>query len=329
MSELRELILKNLQQEGHISGEILGKRLKISRTAVWKHIKELRKRGYQIEASRKFGYSFVKSTTLLLPEEIKLGLNTRIMGKQVVHFDEISSTQDVAAELAIEGGAEGTLVVAEMQTRGRGRRGRNWASISSGGIYFSLILRPKLMPSKVVQIPLIASVALTKAIGETAPIQPKIKWPNDLYINTKKVGGILTEMNSEIDAVNYVILGIGLNVNMSASLFDEDISKIATSLIDECGVYISRAKLVQNFLSEFEQIYTKYLAYGFGSVRDEWKAFNNTIGSQVKISDGAKDIEGEAVDINNEGFLLVRKKNGDITRIISGDVSLNNPVQKA
>ena len=169
-------------------------------------------------------------------------------------------------------------------------------------------------------------MALTKAIAETARIQPKIKWPNDLYINTKKVGGILTEMNSEIDAVNYVILGIGLNVNMSASLFDEDISNLATSLIDECGVYISRAKLVQNFLSEFEQIYAKYLACGFGSVRDEWKAFNNTIGSQVRISDGAKDIEGKAVDIDNEGFLLVRKENGDICRIINGDISFSNLV---
>ena len=243
----------------------------------------------------------------------------------MVDFDEVSWTQDVAAELAIEGGAEGTLVIAEMQTRGRGRKGRNWASLSSGGIYFSLILRPKVIPSKVVQIPLIASVALTKAIGETAPIQPKIKWPNDLYINTKKVGGILTEMNSEIDAVNYVILGIGLNVNMSASLFDKDISNIATSLIDECGVYTSRAKLVQSFLSEFEQIYTKYLAFGFGSARDEWKAFNNTIGSQVKISDGARDIEGEAIDIDDDGFLLVRKENGSIIKIISGDISLRNP----
>ena len=326
MSELRELVLKNLQQEGHISGEILGKRLKISRTAVWKHIKELRKRGYQIEASRKSGYTFVKSTTLLLPEEIKLGLNTRNMGKQVVHFDEVSSTQDIAAELAIEGGAEGTLVIAEMQNKRTRQEGEELGITIIGGIYFSLILRPKLMPSKVVQIPLIASVALTKAIGETAPIQPKIKWPNDIYINTKKVGGILTEMNSEIDGVNYVILGIGLNVNMSASLFDKDISNIATSLIDECGVYTSRAKLVQSFLCEFEQIYTKYLAFGFVSVRDEWKAFNNTIGSQVKISDGAKDIEGEAIDIDDDGFLLVRKENGNITRIISGDVSLRNPV---
>ncbi len=321
-------MLKSLQQEGHISGEILGSRLNISRTAVWKHVKELRKRGYQIESSPKSGYTFIKSTTLLLPEEIKLGLNTRNMGKQVVHFDEVSSTQDVAAELAIGGAAEGTLVIAEMQTKGRGRKGRSWTSLSSGGIYFSLILRPKLMPSEVIQIPLIAGVALTKAIGENTQVQPKIKWPNDLFIGTRKVGGILTEMSAEIDGVNYVVLGIGLNVNMSASLLDKYISNVATSLIDECSAYTSRAKLVQSFLYEFEQIYTKYLVSGFGSVRDEWKAFNNTIGSWVKISDGAKDIEGEAIDIDNEGFLLVRKENGDISRIISGDVSLRKMVCK-
>ena len=324
MSELRELILKNLQQEGHISGEILGKRLKISRTAVWKHIKELRKRGYQIEASRKSGYTFVKSTTLLLPEEIERGLNTQIMGKPVTHYDTMSSTQDIAAEMARRGANEGTLVVAEMQEKGRGRKGRSWVSLPQGGIYLSLILRPNLMPSQVVQIPLIAGVALTKAIRETVSLQPMIKWPNDIIVGKKKVGGILTEMSSEIDGVNYVILGIGLNVNMPASVFSEDISNIATSLIDECGKYTSRVKLVQSFLSEFELIYTKFLVQGFGSVRDEWKELNNTIGSRVKITEGMTDIEGEAIDIDNDGFLLVRKENGDISRIISGDVSLRN-----
>jgi BirA family transcriptional regulator, biotin operon repressor / biotin---[acetyl-CoA-carboxylase] ligase len=326
MKEQRELVLKSLQQEQHVSGEALGRKLNISRTAVWKHIKELRKRGYQIESSPKSGYTFIKSTTLLLPEEIKLDLNTKNMGQHVVHYDEVSSTQDIAAQLARSGAAEGTLVIAEMQKKGRGRKGRSWASLPSGGIYLSLILRPNLMPSKVVQIPLIAGVAMTKAIRETVPLQTMIKWPNDILIGKKKVGGILTEMSSEIDGVNYVVLGIGLNVNMPASLFDEDISDIATSLIDECRKYTSRVKLVQSFLREFELIYKKYLAFGFSSVRDEWKIFNHTIGSQVKITDSGTDIEGEAIDIDNDGFLVVRKENGDIRRIISGDVSLRNPV---
>jgi BirA family biotin operon repressor/biotin-[acetyl-CoA-carboxylase] ligase len=321
---MRELILEMLRQEKHISGEEIGKRLKISRTAVWKHVNELRKMGYEIQSSPKTGYTFKKSTNLLLPEEIEDGLNAQIMGKPVLYYNSVSSTQDIAAEMARNGASEGTLVIAETQDKGRGRKGRSWVSLPQGGIYLSLILRPNLMPSQVVQIPLIAGVALTKAIRETVSLQPMIKWPNDIIVGKKKVGGILTEMSSEIDGVNYVILGIGLNVNMPASVFSEDISNIATSLIDECGKYTSRVKLVQSFLSEFELIYTKFLAQGFGSVRDEWKELNNTIGSRVKITEGMTDIEGEAIDIDNDGFLLVRKENGDISRIISGDVSLRN-----
>ena len=322
---MRELILENLRREKHISGEEIGKRLKISRTAVWKHVNELRKMGYEIESSPKIGYTFKKSTNLLLPEEIELGLNTQIMGKNVMHYDSISSTQDIAAEMARRGANEGTLVIAETQEKGRGRKGRSWVSLPEGGIYLSLILRPNLLPSQVVQIPLLAGVALTKAIRETVPLQPVIKWPNDIVIGKKKVGGILTEMSSEIDGVNYVVLGIGLNVNMRAALFDENICDIATSLIDECGKYTSRVKLVQSFLRQFELIYTKFLAHGFGSVRDEWKELNNTFGSRVKIMDSGKDIEGDAIDIDNDGFLLIRRENGDISRIISGDVSLRNP----
>jgi BirA family transcriptional regulator, biotin operon repressor / biotin---[acetyl-CoA-carboxylase] ligase len=320
---MRDLILQTLQQEIHISGEELGKRLNISRTAVWKHINELRKLGYQIDSSPKTGYSFIKSTNLLLPEEISPGIKTKIMGAHIIHYDEVTSTQDVAAELARSGAEEGTLVITEKQKKGRGRKGRSWVSLE-GGIYLSLILRPSVLPSKVAQIPLIAGIALTKAIRENISLQPTIKWPNDILIGKKKLGGILTEMSSEIDGVNYVILGIGVNVNTPAALLTEETTGIATSLIDEYGVYTSRAKLVQGFLNEFEIIYTKYLAFGFSSIRDEWKALNNTIGSWVKVSNGENKIEGEALDIDNDGFLLVRKKDGDVTRIISGDVSLLN-----
>jgi len=322
---MRELILETLRREKHISGEEIGKQFKISRTAVWKHVNELRKMGYEIRSSPKIGYTFKKSPDLLLPEEIEHGLKTKFIGKHVVHYDTAFSTQDIAAEMARGGATEGTLVIAETQENGRGRKGRSWVSFPKGGIYLSLILKPNLMPSQVVQIPLIAGVAMTKAIRETVSLKPMIKWPNDIIIGKKKVGGILTEMSSEIDGVNYVVLGVGLNVNMPTSVFSEDIFDIATSLIFECGKNTSRTKLVQGFLCGFELIYTKFLVHGFGSVRDEWKELNNTIGSQVKISGNGKDIEGEAIDIDADGFLLVRKDNGNISRIISGDLSLRNP----
>jgi BirA family transcriptional regulator, biotin operon repressor / biotin---[acetyl-CoA-carboxylase] ligase len=318
---MRELILETLRQEKHISGQEIGKRLRISRTAVWKNVNELRKIGYQIESSPKIGYTFIKSTNLLLSEEIKFGLDTQIMGKKVVHYNTVSSTQDIAGEMARCGAEEGTLVIAEMQEKGRGRKGRNWVSLSESGIYFSLILRPNLLPSQVTQIPLVAGIALTRAIRKIVPLRTTIKWPNDILIGKKKVGGILTEMSSEIDRINFIVLGIGLNVNMPASLLRGVPNGTATSLIEECGEHTSRAKLVQSFLREFELTYNKYLNSGFSSLKDEWKTLNNTIGARVKVSGGEKEIEGMVIDINDNGFLLIKKDDSEVGMIVTGDVS--------
>jgi BirA family biotin operon repressor/biotin-[acetyl-CoA-carboxylase] ligase len=321
---MRELVLKALQQEGHVSGEELAERLNISRTAVWKHINELRKRGYEIDSSPRTGYSYVKSTTLLLPEEISLGLETNIIGKHILYREEVASTQDVAEELARSGAEEGTVVIAESQTKGRGRKGRSWISPSDGGVYLSVILRPNLMPSQAVQISLIGGVAAINAIKRVTPLQPKIKWPNDIILGGKKVGGILTEMSCELDGVNYVVLGIGINVNTANSLLSEQTGGIATSLAERCGEHVSRVRFVRCLLSEFETCYSEFLVSGFSSIREKWKALNNTIGSWVKVGEGKEQIEGEALDIDREGFLLVRKEDGGVERIISGDVCLSS-----
>ncbi|MBN1368309.1 MAG: biotin--[acetyl-CoA-carboxylase] ligase [Dehalococcoidales bacterium] len=322
---MRELILNILQQEKHISGENLGKRLNISRTAVWKHINELRRRGYKIESSPRSGYSFIKNTSLLLPEEISPGLQTSVMGKHIKYYREISSTQDIAARMAHEGAAEGTIVIAETQSKGRGRMGRQWVSPFEGGIYLSLILRPKLLPSQIMQIPLIAGLALARAITHILPLQPAIKWPNDITIGRKKVAGILTEMSSEIDGVNYIILGVGINVNTPATLLAEQTAGIGTSFIGECGKYTSRVRLVQSFLNEFELIYQKYLDSGFGSIRKDWQVYDTTIGARVRVKSGNRNIEGRAIDIDDNGFLLVKTDKGSINRIINGDVFIIDP----
>ena len=321
---MRTLILKALQQEGHVSGEQLGRRFNISRTAVWKHVNELRKKGYKITSSPRLGYSFVKSTDRLLPEEISLGLDTHLIGKHIVYREEVTSTQDVAEELAKQGAEDGTVVISEGQTKGRGRVGRNWVSPAGEGVYLSIILRPNLRPAQVLQIPLITAVAVSKAIKRVTPLQPRVKWPNDITLGGKKVGGILTEMSSEIDRVNYIILGIGINVNTQRSLLPESIRGIATSLAEECGGHISRVRFLQCLLAEFETLYNEFLVSGFGTIRQKWKTLDNTIGSRVKVSAGAEEIEGEALDIDREGFLLVRTKDGDVKRIISGDVSLRH-----
>lgn len=281
--------------------------------------------GYRIDSSPRSGYSFVKSTNLLLPEEIGLNLETRTIGQQILHHRELTSTQDAAEELARNGADEGTVVIAETQTRGRGRKGRNWVSPSEGGLYLSIILRPGLIPSKVIQIPLIAGMAVCRAIIRETDLQPGIKWPNDVMIGGKKVAGILTETSSELDRVNYVVLGIGVNVNTPGSQLTGSTGGIGTSLFVAGRKTVSRVVFVQQLLCEFESLYTKFLASGFGPQREEWKKLDRTIGSRVKVSESGQEIEGQAIDIDQDGFLLLRQDNGDIKRIVSGDVSLTSP----
>jgi BirA family biotin operon repressor/biotin-[acetyl-CoA-carboxylase] ligase len=322
---MQSMILDALRHERWVSGEKLGEKLHISRTAVWKHINELRKNGYQIDSSPRLGYSLIEPPDLLLPDEISNGLETRVIGKNILHYRVITSTQDAAAEFAKNGIAEGTVVIAETQTNGRGRKGRQWISPSKGGVYLSIVLRPNVTPLQTIQMPLIAGVAVLKAIHKASHVAPKIKWPNDIIIGGKKVAGILTEMNCEIDLVNYIILGIGVNVNTPKSVMEKVPGGIANSLANECGGRVSRVKLVQYLLNEFENIYTEFRANGFRSIREEWKVSSNTIGSWVKISDGLdkEGIEGQAFDIDEDGFLLVRKKSGDLMKVISGEVLLN------
>jgi BirA family biotin operon repressor/biotin-[acetyl-CoA-carboxylase] ligase len=322
MGLMRDSILKALQQEGHVSGEQLGERLNISRTAVWKHVNELRRIGYQIDSSPRTGYSFIKSPDLVIPEEIALGLNTTIMGRRILYREEVTSTQDEAGEAARKGAEEGVVVISERQTKGRGRKGRLWASPPREGVYFSAILRPNLRPNQIIQIPLIAGVAVCKAIRKVTPLEPRIKWPNDIIVGGKKVAGILAEMSCDMDRVDHIVLGIGVNVNTRCSLLPEPTRGIATSLAERCGEYVSRVRLVQSILAEFDALYTVFLASGFDALREDWKALDSTVGSWVKVSDAEGEIKGKALDIDGEGFLLVRKENGNVKRVISGDVSL-------
>ncbi len=319
---MRDSILRALQEQGRVSGEQLGQRFHISRTAVWKHINELRRTGYEIDSSPRTGYSFVKSPDLVIPAEIALGLHTSIMGRRILYREEVASTQDEAGEVARKGAEEGVVVISERQTKGRGRKGRLWASPPREGVYFSAILRPNLRPTQIIQIPLIAGVAVCKAIRKVTPLEPRIKWPNDITVGGKKVAGILAEMSCDIDRVDHIVVGIGVNVNTQCSLLPEPTRGIATSLAERCGEYVSRVRLVQSLLAEFDALYTTFLVTGFATLREEWKALDSTVGSWVKVSDAEEEMKGKALDIDGEGFLLVRKENGDVKRIISGDVSL-------
>ena len=321
---MRDQILKVLKKEGHVSGEQLAKKFSISRTAIWKHIKELRKMGYEIESHPRYGYLYVKDTDLLAPEEITTDLGTHVMGSRVLHRKEVTSTQDIVDKLARVGVEEGLVIIAEEQTKGRGRRGRTWVSPAKDGIYISLLLRPNLKPLHIIQIPLVAGLALVRAIELVVPLHPTIKWPNDVCIGNRKVAGILTEVNCDIDEVRYIVLGLGINVNTKLAILPEQVRPIATSLAEECKQPVSRVNLIRQFLVEFEKVYGLFLTSGFHEIGEQWKKYDTTIGSRVKVMEGAKEIEGQALDIDVDGFLIVKSDDGKIKRIISADVTSRN-----
>ena len=319
-------VLKALREQKHISGEELGQRLRISRTAVWKHINKLREIGYHISSAPRRGYTLISAPDLLLPEEIQVGLHTDVFGRKIVFYQELNSTQEAAKGLAQQGEAEGSVVIADSQTHGKGRLGRKWSSPPHHGIYFSIILRPKLEPSQAVQIPLVAGVAVAQAVEKTTSLDPKIKWPNDILTGGKKVGGILTETSAEIDVIGYVVLGIGLNVNTPKSLFPEEIEKSATSLAEECGETVSRVKLLQVLLFELELLYKQFTRFGFEPIREKWKHLSNTMGAWVELFETENSrVEGKAIDIDRDGALLVQKMDGSVQRFIAGDVTLKSP----
>jgi BirA family biotin operon repressor/biotin-[acetyl-CoA-carboxylase] ligase len=314
-------ILKALRKGGYISGEELAQSIGISRTAIWKYVNQLRKEGYQISSSPRKGYSLVSPPENPLPEEIKEGLKTNILGKEIAYYRQVSSTQATAKILAAQGATEGTVVIAESQLNGRGRIGRAWVS-PPGGIYLSIILRPNIKPSEALRFPLITGVGVVQAIEKVTKIKPRLKWPNDILLQGKKVGGILTELSAEVDRLNYIVIGIGINANNPKSLFPEELQGIATSLTEECGEQISRVKLVQAILVELEALYEDLKISGFQPIREKWKGLSDIIGSRVRISSGGEEVEGEAIDIDQDGALILRKADDSQERFIAGEVSL-------
>jgi BirA family biotin operon repressor/biotin-[acetyl-CoA-carboxylase] ligase len=256
--------------------------------------------------------SFMKEVLDL--EEIASRLDTLTLGKRLIYYEKVGSTQDVASELAEEGWEEGIVVITGEQTKGRGRRSRSFIS-PPGGIYLSLLLRPDLKPQAVSGIPLLAGVAVTRAIRRATILKPTLKWPNDIILGGRKVGGILAEMKTERGRIQYINLGIGINVSTSPSLLPEE----ASSLADELGEHISRISLLQHILGELEAQYTEFLTYGFEPIRSRWRKLDRTLGGWVEV--GGE--EGRAQDIDSEGALILKKPDGTIFRVISGDILLS------
>ena len=304
-----------------ISGEQLSREFTISRAAVNKHIRNLRKAGYEIASTTNKGYCLEGGSNLLLENEIKEGLETKSFGRhEIIVLSETDSTNTRAKDLAAQGAPEGTLVLAERQTQGRGRKGRSWLSPTGSGIYSSLILRPRIPPSEAPVITLLTAVVVAETLKSLTPLTPKIKWPNDILINGKKIAGILTEMSMEIDAVDFIIVGLGLNVNTPADGFTKELQGIATSIFIETQKRWDRTALVREYLKQYEIYYDLFKRDGFSPIVKRWKALTDIIGREVRVDMVNKTIDGRVTDVDNDGVLILKDNAGEFHRIYSGDV---------
>ena len=309
--------------DGAVSGTELSQRLGLSRAAIWARIEELRSLGYEIEASPHRGYRLISTPDRLLADDLVARLGkTRVIGRYIQVFQQTTSTNDVIEKLARDGVKEGAVVLAESQTRGRGRLGRKWMSPPGKGLWFSLLLRPKLRLAETTRLTVTCATALRRAIQSHTGLAAEIKWPNDLLVRGKKLAGILTELRAELDQTKYVIVGIGVDVNLSASDFPSDLRQQATSIKAEAGKVFDRAELAVSLLRELDNDYQRLTSGQFSAIANEWEEYCRTLGQEVVIHAGERQIRGRAESLDEDGALLLRSEHGHLERIIGGDVTI-------
>lgn len=315
-------ILKYLKEtKGYLSGQELCDRLGVSRTAVWKVIRQLQEEGYQIEAVRNRGYHLLTSGDVLTEAELKSLIHTERAGRELVILKEVDSTNNYARQLADQGAADGTLVLAEQQSSGKGRRGRSWTSPSGTGIWMSLLLRPEFAPEYASALTLVAAMAVQQGIAEVTGLDGRIKWPNDVVLNGKKICGILTEMSTEEDTIRYVVIGIGINVNIRE--FPEELRDTATSLVLEAEQTFLRAPLVEAVMRAWEHFYGEYRkTLDMSLLKELYDSKLINQGREVRVLAPMGEYTGIARGINRQGELLVELPDGEIREVMSGEVSV-------
>lgn len=325
-SDVRKKILAAFTESKNefLSGQYLADLIGCSRTAVWKHIEELRKEGFELEAVRRKGYRIVKTPEKVSADEIRLGLKTEFMGQNIYYEETVDSTQKIAHRLSMENAPEGTLVIADEQLQGKGRLGRSWHSPKYTGVWMSIILRPDIPVGKTPQLTLLTAVAVVQAIQEITGLEPRIKWPNDILLNGKKVTGILTELQAEADKVHAVIVGIGINANQKTEDFPLEIRSKATSLFIESGKKVNRSELIRAVLAKLEKLYKLYLSNGFEPVKILWESYALSIGKTITARTLNKTITGKALGITEDGVLKIEDADGKIHYVYSADIDLND-----
>jgi len=309
--------------DGVVSGEKISHELGVSRTAVWKQVSLLRSAGYRIEAIPSRGYLLAGEPDLLNEQALRAVLGrSSLIGCRIVCCGETGSSNADAFRLAAEGAEEGTVVLADCQLAGKGRLGRRWESPAGVNLYCSVVLRPQLPPYEAPQLTFLSAVAVARTIQASTGLRASIKWPNDLLMNGRKVAGLLNEMHAETDRIGFVILGIGVNLNMRADQFPSDLRSPATSLMLESGSPVLRQAFTVRLLQELDREYTRFKLCGFGPVREEWACYCNAFGREVRVDAGLGCLQGAFAGIDHDGALLMTLSDGRTERILSGDVTV-------
>lgn len=323
---MKDRILKRflLASGEPISGQHLAEELGISRTAVWKHLQSLQEEGYTFDTIKKKGYLLTNNPDRVDAASIASFLTTERFGQTIHYFEECATTQTIAHELARKGAQDGTVVIAETQTNGKGRMSRPWESTKGKGIWMTVIIKPDVLPHQAPQFTLVAAVSIVNAIQSLySNFTPVIKWPNDILINGLKCTGILTEMIAEMDRVQALLIGIGINVNQQRDDFPEDLHAIATSLSIEEKSTLNRAELVGTILNYLEKYSELYVTQGFSPIKKLWEEASGTIGKQIKATTLTEVLQGKAIGITEAGVLEIQLENGEIRSIYSADIELN------
>ena len=315
------LSLFRTHPDQYLSGQEISRLLNISRAAVWKQVRTLRELGFEIEAKHSQGYRLLSVPDLLLAADIANGLNCQLVGQSVISLPEIDSTNARARQLAEEGALEGTVIVADRQSAGRGRLGRRWESPSGVNLYCSILLRPKIPVQQAPQLTFLSAVAVAETLNKVCHLSAKVKWPNDILVNGAKIAGLLNEMNAETEQIHFVILGIGINLNMIEEQFPEELKYPVTSAFLETGKSVNRLIFLKELLQCLDRYYSEFLLEGFVPIRRRWEKLCNMMNMQVEVDLGNGILCGTVVGLDTEGALRVQLDNGKVERILAGDVS--------
>jgi len=317
---LNEIINMFKKKGDFVSGEEMSKKLGITRAAIWKKIKILRGAGYKIEATTAKGYKLIKTPEFSV-EELRTLIRGDI-GREIVFLESIDSTNTFAMELAEKGAPHGTVVIADSQSKGKGRLGRTWVSPPKKNIYMSVILRPDIGPKDATLLTIMTAVSCAKGVMKSTGLKAEIKWPNDLMVSHRKLGGILTEIKSDPDRIIFAVIGIGINVNMISGSFPPDIKPVATSIREELGQMQSRTLIISEILKEIEAWYCVMKREGRRPLLEEWKQLSSTIGKKVKVVAGKETLTGIAEGIDDEGMLILKLPSGAHKKINAGDLTV-------